>query len=254
MLVYERPLANANNKNATRTQKDQSKTLSRAFETITSSYMIRRLQKDVLKSLLPPRFEILLFCRPSHSQCIMYKKLSQGLPLDHHHVPSTSSSSSLDALTLLTRLRKLCSHPNLLDEQPLRCSHVTTAPPATNDVVASGKLAVLEDLLISIRSECADDKVVIVSNFTSALSLIENMVLEKRKWSSLRLDGSVEQSSRQNIVDSFNRGSVQNSFVLLLSSKAGGCGLNLIGGMYIPLLRYCLCLEEKEILYIFNIL
>jgi len=220
--VYERPLASANNKNATQTQKERSETLGQQLEAVTSSFMIRRLQKDVLKSLLPPRFETLLFCRPSRTQSDLYKTLSQGASLDHR-APSTSASSS-DALTLLTRVRKLCSHP-LLIEESFR-SHITAT--ALNDVATSGKLVVLQNLLTSIRAECPDDKVVIVSNFTSALSSIETMVLQKKSWSFLRLDGSVEQSSRQAIVDSFNRGSVENSFVLLLSSKAGGCGLNLI--------------------------
>ena len=98
--------------------------------------------------------------------------------------------------------------------------------------ISSEKLVVLQDLLSSIRSECPNDKVVIVSNYTSALSLIESAILQEQSWSSLRLDGSIEQRSRQTIVDSFNRGSVASSFVLLLSSKAGGCGLNLIGGMF----------------------
>ena len=70
---------------------------------------------------------------------------------------------------------------------------------------------------------------VVISNFTSALSVIEQAVLQRRGWSSLRLDGATEQNARQSLVDSFNRGSVDQSFVFLLSSKAGGCGLNLIG-------------------------
>jgi len=67
-----------------------------------------------------------------------------------------------------------------------------------------------------------NDKVVIVSNFTSALTLIERFVLKIRKWSWIRLDGTIEQRDRQPMVDSFNRGTVDHSFVFLLSSKAGG--------------------------------
>ncbi|KAL7523346.1 hypothetical protein ACHAXR_000785, partial [Thalassiosira sp. AJA248-18] len=45
----------------------------------------------------------------------------------------------------------------------------------------------------------------------------------------LRLDGSTNNKDRGSLVDSFNNGSVDHSFAFMLSSKAGGCGLNLIG-------------------------
>ena len=49
------------------------------------------------------------------------------------------------------------------------------------------------------------------------------------RYPSLRLDGSVSISKRQQLVKQFNDPSA-NQFAFLLSSKAGGCGLNLIGG------------------------
>lgn len=45
----------------------------------------------------------------------------------------------------------------------------------------------------------------------------------------VRLDGSTSITKRQKLVKNFND-PAQNQFVFLLSSKAGGCGLNLIGG------------------------
>ncbi len=45
----------------------------------------------------------------------------------------------------------------------------------------------------------------------------------------IRLDGSTSISKRQKLVKAFND-PAQRQFVFLLSSKAGGCGLNLIGG------------------------
>jgi len=122
---------------------------------------------------------------------------------------------------LLTEVRKLCthpSHPSLLDERE-----------AADDASLSGKLAVLDSLLGSIRRHNPTDKVVIVSNFTSALTVIENSILRRRGLPFVRLDGSTDNKSRGALVDSFNNGSVDRSFAFLLSSKAGGCGLNLIG-------------------------
>jgi hypothetical protein len=83
--------------------------------------------------------------------------------------------------------------------------------------------------LEQIRSITPDDKVVIVSNFTSALDMIESSILQPRHLSCLRLDGNTELSRRQSIVDTFNNTSSERNFAFLLSSKAGGCGLNLVG-------------------------
>lgn len=206
---YEKPISAANKKNATIFEKKKGQSVIKALNDVTSIFMIRRLQKDILKSLLPPRFETLLFCRPSQKQCEMYKDLSK-VPI-------------LDSLSTLTNLRKLCSHPSLLLEE----SKMKTISPSSCS--ESGKLDVLEGLLDAIRSESPSDKVIVISNFTTALTVINDYILQRKGWKSVRLDGTTEQSGRQAIVDSFNRSSAESCFVFLLSSKAGGCGLNLTG-------------------------
>jgi SNF2 family DNA or RNA helicase len=126
-------------------------------------------------------------------------------------------------LTALTSLRKICSHPFLYQQD----DHWAADPAAALSL--SGKLMVLDALLQQIRELCPDDKVVIVSNFTSALSLIESLVLKPRCFGFSRLDGSTDTQNRQALVDTFNRANPMNNFCFLLSSKAGGVGLNLVG-------------------------
>ena len=174
--------------------------------------MLRRLQKDVLKHILPPRYEALLFCRPSLEQRRLYKDMTKT---------HCESFGSCDALNTLTALRKLCSHPSLL---------IPGRPASTKETGHSGKLHVLSALLDHIRNRAPLDKLVIVSNFTSALSLIEKALLIPKELAFQRLDGNTNLTDRQTIVDSFNRTSPEACFALLLSSKAGGCGLNLVGG------------------------
>jgi DNA repair and recombination protein RAD54B len=70
--------------------------------------------------------------------------------------------------------------------------------------------------------------VVVISNYTSTLNLIEQL-LKSSDLPSLRLDGSVAASKRQSLVDQFNRSKSSKVFAFLLSAKAGGVGLNLIG-------------------------
>lgn len=225
---YERPISASNNKSASSEQKRRGLAQSRALDEITQNFMLRRLQKDVLKSILPRREEVLLFCRPTPHQCKLYKELTKS------QQSGVATGVTADALTTLISLRKLCSHPHLNDKSP--------HPFHESDVALSGKLTVLDSLLESIRKKAPDDKIVIVSNFTSALSVIEDAVLKPRDLTYQRLDGSTDLSNRQAIVDTFNRTSAERNFAVLLSSKAGGCGLNLIGGK-LRVLRLCCVLQ-----------
>ena len=72
---------------------------------------------------------------------------------------------------------------------------------------------------------CAREQV-LISNFTSTLDVFE-AVLVAAGLRSKRLDGQMAATKRQECVDTFN--SDPSFFAFLLSSKAGGCGINLIG-------------------------
>ena len=93
----------------------------------------------------------------------------------------------------------------------------------------SGKMFVLYRLMKEMRKPGnGSDKIVIVSNYTQTLDLIGRMCREN-SWGFCRLDGSISMKKRQKMVDEFNDPS-SPLVAFLLSSKAGGCGLNLIGG------------------------
>lgn len=72
----------------------------------------------------------------------------------------------------------------------------------------------------------ANTQVVVASNFTSALDVLETLA-ERNAWGFLRLDGGTTTNARQNLVDRFNRASPEDVFLFFLSAKAGGVGLNL---------------------------
>lgn len=81
-------------------------------------------------------------------------------------------------------------------------------------------------MLDHIRNHTSD-KIVLISNATQTLDLMENM-LRAKKYGHVRLDGTMNVKKRSNIVNRFNDPE-SKEFVFLLSSKAGGCGINLIG-------------------------
>jgi DNA repair and recombination RAD54-like protein len=93
------------------------------------------------------------------------------------------------------------------------------------------------------------DKIVLISNYTQTLDLFEKMLRSKKfvtrpdplpstlhvltnlfrfRYDYFRLDGSMTIPKRQKLVDQFNDPEGKE-FIFLLSSKAGGCGINLIG-------------------------
>ncbi|KAJ3047248.1 DNA repair and recombination protein rad54b, partial [Rhizophlyctis rosea] len=90
---------------------------------------------------------------------------------------------------------------------------------------SSGKISLLMDLLAEVKA-ATQEKIVVVSNWTQTLDVIEKLCTEK-EYSYLRLDGSTPVQKRQEYVDQFN--SSNRHFLFLLSSKAGGVGLNLVG-------------------------
>eukprot|EP00986_Skeletonema_menzelii_P019761 scaffold29106_cov148-Skeletonema_menzelii.AAC.2 len=213
--LYERPMSRANQKNATSGQKEKGRQQSQLLDSITSTFVLRRTQKDVLKSILPPRQEILLFCRPTERQCQLYKSISNRASKSIGSIGGIEERNN--PLMLLTEARKLCTHPSLLGEA------------GDSSLELSGKMIVLSSLIDSIRENNPTDKVVIISNFTSALTVVEDSILRKKNLPFVRLDGSTDNASRGPLVDSFNNRSIDHSFAFMLSSKAGGCGLNLIG-------------------------
>lgn len=67
----------------------------------------------------------------------------------------------------------------------------------------SGKFRVLERLLLTLKNT-TDEKIVLVSNYTSTLDLLQDL-LRSKGLSFLRLDGTTPTNRRQELVDRFNR-------------------------------------------------
>jgi len=67
----------------------------------------------------------------------------------------------------------------------------------------SGKMRCLKVLLSSILSQEDPDKVVIVSNSTAALDIIQTLC-DQQCYSAVRIDGATDVNKRQDIVNSFN--------------------------------------------------
>ncbi|KAM6548917.1 hypothetical protein CsatB_020593 [Cannabis sativa] len=92
-----------------------------------------------------------------------------------------------------------------------------------SDVKHCGKMRALEKLLSSWILRC--DKVLLFSYSVRMLNILEKFLIRKG-YSFSRLDGSTPTSLRQHLVDDFN--SSPSKQVFLISTRAGGLGLNLV--------------------------
>ncbi|KAG6504516.1 hypothetical protein ZIOFF_036850 [Zingiber officinale] len=91
-------------------------------------------------------------------------------------------------------------------------------------ILGSAKCQVLAELLPRLKKE--GHRVLIFSQWTSMLNILE-WALEVIGVTYRRMDGSTQVLERQTIVDTFNNDC--SIFACLLSTRAGGQGLNLIG-------------------------
>jgi len=91
-------------------------------------------------------------------------------------------------------------------------------------IEASGKLKLLDRMLTRLRKD--GHRVLIFSQMTEVLSILEDY-LRHRRWRYRRIDGSVKVADRQESIEAFNND--RSYFVFLLSTRAGGLGINLAG-------------------------
>lgn len=199
--------------------------------TIVNKFIIRRTN-DILSKYLPVKYEHVVFCNLAPFQLDLY-----NLFLTSPEIKALLRGKGSQPLKAIGILKKLCNHPDLLnlpDDLPgSEASFPDDYVPKDSrgrdrDVKPwySGKMQVLDRMLARIRQD-TNDKIVLISNYTQTLDVFDKLC-RARGYGSLRLDGTMNVTKRQKLVDKFNDPNGEE-FVFLLSSKAGGCGLNLIG-------------------------
>ncbi|XP_075967707.1 transcription termination factor 2 [Anarhichas minor] len=182
------------------------------------------------------------------------------------------ASSTVHILSLLLRLRQCCCHLSLLKktldqselqgdgivlslEEQLNALCLSSSPSSSSgphppDTVAlngtrfasqlfedtseSTKIAAIVSELKDIRQKGADQKSVIVSQWTSMLRIVAVHLREMGLRYAV-IDGTVAPKRRMDLVEEFNTNAAGPQ-VMLVSLCAGGVGLNLIGGNHLFLI------------------
>ncbi|KAL8715545.1 MAG: hypothetical protein Q9220_000881 [cf. Caloplaca sp. 1 TL-2023] len=210
----------------------QGQERSKELMTLTSPFILRRTAA-VLAKYLPSKTEHVLFCQPTSPQAALYQHI-----LATPTFRAAASGNTECSLQLITILRKVCNSPSLLkrnaeqtsvsESNPDKVDPLASIPPhLLRNNAGSTKLRTLDQLLHTIRTTTTE-KIVLVSNYTSTLDLLGNL-LTSVGYPFSRMDGSTPSSKRQDMIDDFNRSPVENCFAFLLSAKTGGVGINLVG-------------------------
>jgi len=219
-------------------------------------YILRRLKEDVEKSV-PPKEETLIEVELTVLQKQYYRALyEKNVQFLHKNKTKALDGPSLNNLAM--QLRKCCNHPFLLNgvEEDIRAQEEDSAEKLSEGdflVKASGKLVLLDKLLPRLRDD--GHRVLIFSQFkvrqdTSALRLrialsdssraslclsqimldILEDYLAAREMKFERIDGSITGNKRQMAIDRFQSPTAEGKeapLVMLLSTRAGGVGINL---------------------------
>ncbi|TPP61080.1 hypothetical protein FGIG_03314 [Fasciola gigantica] len=151
---------------------------------------------------------------------IMYSEeqlqdIAEALHLDPSHANS-DVKLILEDLRVLNdhQVHKICQHYEILSPYAL---------PMEKIIGGSGKIAWLEENIPKFVSE--NHRLLIFSQFVIVLDILEEF-LRYKDWRYVRLDGSTPVDERQQLIDRFNSSSIE---IFLLSTRAGGLGINLTG-------------------------
>ncbi|KAL4225128.1 Chromodomain-helicase-DNA-binding protein 1-like [Mactra antiquata] len=194
---------------------EKSDKKSKELHKLLKPFLLLRRKTEVLKDL-PEKTEVVL----THGISKLQAKLYKGILVKDTDVFETGTGStkhSTKLMNILMQLRKCVNHPYLFDgvepEPFILGEHL---------VESSGKLILIDKLLKYLYN--TGHKVLMFSQMTHMLDVLQDY-LGYRGYTYERLDGSVRGEERFLAVQNFNAN--DETFVFLLSTRAGGQGINL---------------------------
>ncbi|XP_034267055.1 chromodomain-helicase-DNA-binding protein 1-like isoform X1 [Pantherophis guttatus] len=173
--------------------------------------LLRRVKAEVSEEI-PKKVEVVLY----HGMSALQKKLYKALLVKDLDAFENESGKKANLQNVLIQLRKCVAHPYLF-------IGIEPEPFVIGDhlIEASGKLNLLDKLLSFLYD--GKHRVLLFSQLTQMLDILQDY-MDYRGYSYERLDGSVRGEERHLAINNFAQ---QPIFVFLLSTKAGGVGINL---------------------------
>ncbi len=192
-------------------ERDKDPRARQALRALIRPFLLRRTKAAVL-SELPPRTEQTLSVEMSETEHAFYEALRQRSLERIAALDAPEGRRKIQILAEITRLRRACCNPALID-------------PAAG--VPSGKL----DAFLELVEELIRNRhtTLVFSQFVGHLQLVR-AALDARGIRYEYLDGATSPAERERRVAAFQAGSAD---LFLISLRAGGTGLNLTAADYV---------------------
>ena len=188
------------------------------LHSVLNPFLLRRIKADVEKSLLP-KIETNVYVGMTDMQIKWYKSLLEK-DIDAVNGAVGKREGKTRLLNIVMQLRKCCNHPYLFDG-------AEPGPPYTTDehlVYNAGKMIVLDKLLKRLKEK--GSRVLIFSQMSRLLDILEDYCYF-REYEYCRIDGQTSHEERIEAIDEYNKPD-SDKFVFLLTTRAGGLGINLV--------------------------
>ena len=188
--------------------KNEDEEVLERLHKMIAPFILRRIKRDVLRDL-PDKLEEIRYAGMESKQQKLYDAQVIRMRNDLKKQSDTDfKRSKIEILSELMKIRQICC-------DPLLCY--------TNYDGESAKTELCMELLRSLMD--GGHRTLVFSQFTSMLEILEKRLTEE-KIPYYVITGSTEKEERIKRVKAFNEGNVP---VFLISLKAGGTGLNLVG-------------------------
>ncbi|CAH6722885.1 chromo domain-containing protein 1 [[Candida] jaroonii] len=206
------------------TPNDEQEQYIKDLQSKIKPFILRRLKKDVEKSL-PSKTERILRVELSDIQTEYYRNI---ITKNYAALNAGNKGSQISLLNVMSELKKASNHPYLFDgaEDRVLANYGSNSREhiLRGMIMSSGKMVLLEQLLTRLKKE--GHRVLVFSQMVRILDIIGDY-LSIKGYQFQRLDGGIPSSQRKISIDHFNAPDSKD-FVFLLSTRAGGLGINLM--------------------------
>ncbi|KAM3163815.1 Transcriptional regulator [Lachancea thermotolerans] len=217
---FNTPFANTGGQDKIELSEEETLLVIRRLHKVLRPFLLRRLKKDVEKEL-PDKVEKVLKCKMSALQQKLYEQMLKHRRLFIGDINSNKMVGMRGFNNQIMQLKKICNHPFVFEdvEDQINPTRETNA----NIWRVAGKFELLERILPKFKA--TGHRILIFFQMTQIMDIMEDFLrLSGMKY--LRLDGHTKSDDRTLLLNLFNDPNSEY-FCFLLSTRAGGLGLNL---------------------------
>lgn len=218
---FNTPFANTGTQEKLELTEEETLLIIRRLHKVLRPFLLRRLKKEVEKDL-PDKVEKVIKCKLSGLQQQLYQQMLKHNALFVGAGTEGATKGGIKGLNnKIMQLRKICNHPFVFDE----VEGVVNPSRGNSDLLyrVAGKFELLDRVLPKFKA--SGHRVLMFFQMTQVMDIMEDF-LRMKDLKYMRLDGSTKTEERTEMLNAFNAPN-SDYFCFLLSTRAGGLGLNL---------------------------